>query len=237
MLRELVIKEIETILGGNSFFSIHDFSITSSENRYDDDLRITYRDKEKYYFHVAIPRSITKKENESYYEISGEACPWSLAAKEKVIFHSKAKLLDGIQLWVSFLVEDLKSFAANRKISEIEQRLKNAFEKIEDIEGDYFSGDEILDIINKLSSLEEEFKSKIKDVYDSKAEADQKLSKLHEEIQALKDKLEILDKAQWKKSFLSKTFDWLKDPKNQKMLSTGARIVKDLLPENTFPSD
>jgi hypothetical protein len=51
----------------------------------------------------------------------------------------------------------------------------------------------------------------------------------------LKETAEPLSKPHWLNALLGRTFNWLKDPANQKLLRSGAEVAHALLDEGKTP--
>jgi hypothetical protein len=51
----------------------------------------------------------------------------------------------------------------------------------------------------------------------------------HGLLSVLKENINVLNKRGWAKSFVTRTFEWAKDPNNARLLKSGVEIARNLL--------
>lgn len=233
MIREVFRNEIGNALGSNTFFSYYDFEIAEEVSNI---VKILYLPDDEYYFKFTIPTSRMESENrhntkEYYYKAT--IAPWTSAICENANFEGKEELLNGIMNWMNYLKEDLLNTPINRKIQEHEKRLNEFGEVINNMGDEYLSPGEIQELIRRIDELELSMEENINALNKKSEEKEMLIKSLKEEIEAIKEKMEIFNKKNFFRTFAAKIMQWASNPINQKLLGNGVTMVKNLIEKKT----
>lgn len=228
LLRNTVISEIRNQLN-NDFFVSNDFEIIQREVQHFDKLatlvEITYIYQIEFHFSAKFEKS-----NSIYLTFS----PGLFKLEESDYVNSLQFLCERIQLWMSYLKEELSSMPVARQLKENSEKileLESFFKDAPDID---FSKKQIDEIISRLSDLENQFKEELTKEYVNKQELEIEIEKLEREIESLKIQAGMFTQKNWAKSFYSKMWSWIKRHPNtvkeignitHKMLPNGVQEV------------
>jgi hypothetical protein len=196
MIREAFRNEIENTLNSNVFFSCYDFKTTEEAQN---NVKILYLADNRYSFQFKIPTFTTEfndkydKKYQSYY-YGATVSPWASAICENVNFQGKESLLSGIQEWMMYLKEDLLNSLINRKIQEHEEKLNELNEIIDNISEEYLSENETKELTSRIDEPELNMEKNINELNKRAEEKEILIKSLKEEIEALKEKMGILNK-------------------------------------------
>ncbi|MDR2893654.1 MAG: hypothetical protein LBV80_11355 [Deltaproteobacteria bacterium] len=234
MIREKIYREIIATLDKHQRFESINFKIESANDQYGNTtLTITYIFEPKYMIIFVIPSSITKDKNgyEEYYTFSGNVCPGPLSYKEKFSFTGKAGMYERIFNWLDCIWEELSSNPIVKIIESQQQEINEIFEYLDKIEDNYFTKEEGLKLKQQLNEIEEKIKEQLKQNSNDKKIFEQEASKLHTDIDTLKQTICSFKKKGWAKNCISKILKWTKSPENKAMLEDGYTILREILPE------
>lgn len=242
MIREKIYKDINSTIDKHVRFDSTDFKIDpvkEPKNPYTV-LTIKYSIEPKYKIVFKIPTSMTNDNDSysSYYAFSGNVCPGPLAYEETFTFKGEDGIFNKIYTWLNCIWEELSANPIVKQVENQQQQIDEIFEKIDFLKDEYFSEAEASDLRKKLDELEETLKSQIKQNTEDKKLFEEEVSKLHTDIDTLKQTIHSFKKKGWLKSFTSKVFKWTKDSENRKMLKDGYTVIREFLPEeikNSLP--
>jgi hypothetical protein len=232
MIRDKVYKEVFETLGSNPHFESYDFSISSSRISNTTSLSIVYKMENKFNITLRIPHSLTNKDFQEYYLISGTARPGVLAYDESFEFRGYQQIHVKIREWLDNVWEELSSNPIVKEQLNQQKDIEEIFQRFDQIKDEYFSADEAQDLKSRLDELEkklvEEAKKNIKD----KEELQKQIEVLNDDIETLKTTVSSLKKTGWLKSFTGKVFKWTSKKENREFLKEGYSFIKAFLPEN-----
>jgi hypothetical protein len=239
MIREIFRNEIGSTLKTNTFFSFFDFKITEEQQNV---VNILYLPDNKYYFQFDIPTSTVEfkkyydeRHSEQYsekyreYYYSAIISPWKSAIRENVSFEGKKSILNGIKQWMTYLKEDLLNTPINRKVQEHEEKLNELSGIIDNVENDYLSENEKQELINRINDLELHMIKNIDELNKKSEEKEILINSLKEEIELLKEKMQIFNKKNFFRTFAAKIVEWAIKPENQKLIGNSVDVVKNLI--------
>ena len=244
MIRTKLINEIKDILNDHVKFSLTDFSI-ELKNR---TIIIFYEYDNAFYYQAEIPNSpsvktLTKKNSflpnrnvETDYEvevynINAVLCPGEMSLKETQHFEGKKELLKRIRSWQDNLWEELISIPVQKEMEKQEIIINELKQKVKDLPDTFFTEEEGEDIKKKLQDLEDSLTERIEKEIKDKNELEKSINELHLEIESLKETVYSLNKQNWFKSAIAKTYNWLSKDKNRKLLIEGTKLLKPMLPD------
>lgn len=235
MIRDKFYRDITTTIDKHQRFDSSDFKvepIRDQRNSYTT-LTIKYGIEPKYKILFKIPSSTTtdKDSYSAYYAFSGSVCPGPLAYEETFSFKGEEGVFERITVWLNCIWEELSSNPIVKQVESQQHQIDEIFEKFDNIKDEYFSVEEASDIKRRLDELEETLKSQITKNGEDKKIYEQEVSKLHTDIDTLKQTVQSFKKKGWLKSFTSKVFKWTKDSDNRKLLKDGYTIIREFLPE------
>ncbi|QBG56344.1 hypothetical protein D2M30_2014 [Bacillus amyloliquefaciens] len=222
-------------LEGNGF-TADDFEFTTKKPYSDLNVQIKYIYNKDYCFKFVIspigqPHDI-------------ELSPGKILSLEKI---PGAVNYDNLSLkianWLEFIRNEIGNTVVGRhikdtqeKIAEIEDLIENKFDEASDT---YFTKAEGKELKDKLEELEEMYFSSIEKSEKIQYEIEAEKTKLHEEIELLKDQVQYLTKKKWATALMVKLFNWAaRNPQAAKQI--GQTAVKTLLPkeiEDSLPSN
>jgi len=236
MIRDKFYKDITSTIDKHNRFESSDFKIEPIRDpkKTYTTLTIRYKIESKYRIVFIIPTSTTApKENyeSPYYAFSGVVCPGPLSYEENFSFKGETGVFERITTWLNCIWEELSSNPIVKKVENQQQQIDELFEKFENIKDDFFSDEEAKDLRTRLDELEETLKSQILKSNEDKKELELEVSKLHIDIDTLKQTVQSFKKKGWLKSFTNKVFKWTKDSDNRKMLKDGYTVIREFLPE------
>jgi phosphoglycerate-specific signal transduction histidine kinase len=97
---------------------------------------------------------------------------------------------------------------------------------------EYFSKEEAEQLQERLTDLEKRLTENLSQNVKDNKELSAKIESVRSDIQMLKDNVQNLTKPKLMTALLARTFDWLKDPVNRKLITSGAQVAKDILLES-----
>lgn len=237
MIRDKFYKDITATIDKHNRFDSSDFKIEpvrDSRNAYTT-LTIKYNIEPKYKIIFKIPTSTTAPKEtygSPYYAFSGSVSPGPLAYEETFTFSGEDGVFERITNWLNCIWEELSSNPIVKKVENQQQQIDEIFDKFENIKDEFFTDEEAKDLRTRLDELEETLKSQILKSNEDKKALEQEVSKLHTDIDTLKQTIQSFKKKGWLKSFTSKVFKWSKDSENRKMLKDGYTVIREFLPED-----
>lgn len=234
MIRDKIYNDIANILDSHERFEVIDFKIESRKNGISStSLVITYKFKPEYKIAFQIPSQETHKEGKDpYYSFSGSVIPGPLSYTEQFSFQGQDGVFSKISKWLDSVWEELSIDPRIRTIEEQQEQIDEIFEKFDSLNDDFFTKDEALEIKKKLDELEEILKSQLTQNSEDKKKLEEEITKLHTDIDTLKQTIGSFNKKGWLKNFTGKVFKWTSDSENRKLLKDGYSFVKEYLPEH-----
>lgn len=241
MIRDKFFRDITNTIDNHQRFESYDFKVASEKNSNSiTTLTIKYLIEPKYIIVFKIPSSTTT-EKESYspfYAFSGAVCPGPLSYEESFSFKGEDGVFHRIKTWLDCIWEELSANPIVKIVESQQEQIDEIYAKFETVKDEYFSDEEAKDLRNKLDELEEKLKQQINQSTENKKELEMKVSKLHGDIDTLKQTINSFKKKGWLRSFTSKVFKWSKDSENRKLLKDGYSVIRNFLPEevkSSFP--
>src|SRR5438477_189409 len=119
-----------------------------------------------------------------------------------------------------------------KRIEDQQNQIDEIFEKFDSIQDEYFTEDEASELKNRLDKLEENLQAEIRTKNEDKKIFEQEISKLHTDIDTLKQTISSFKKKGWLRSFTGKIFKWSKNSENRKLLADGYKVIREFLPEH-----
>lgn len=238
MIRAQLINEIESALSVDPRFKANDFIVETGKTieKVRDEtvelakLLIRYRYNNQYQLALTIPRQRTTKDyGGSSYRITGTMSPGGLGLSETLATENKDGIFQVLREWLQNLKSELDATPERRDLAQQRERLEELFSTVSDLPDEYFSKEEARSMEDKLNSLEERMKNSLAENVRSQEELEKKLRSLEADFEALRKGLDVLKKPSWAKAAMVRTFEWLKDPQNRKLLKSGAEVARDLL--------
>ncbi|WGV93410.1 hypothetical protein QI003_09160 [Bacillus stercoris] len=234
-LNQSFLMSLRKNLEGNGF-TADDFEFTTYEVYPDLNVQIKYIYNKDYYFKFEI----NPKGQPQDIELS----PGRILSLEKI----PGSLTFGdlslkIGNWLDFIRNEIGNTVVGRhikdtqeKIAEIEDLIENKFDAASET---YFTKAEGKKLKDKLEELEEMYFSSIEKSEKIQYEIEAEKTKLHEEIELLKDQVQYLTKKKWATALMVRLVNWAaRNPQAAKQI--GQSAVKTLLPkeiEDSLPSN
>lgn len=129
-----------------------------------------------------------------------------------------------IRVWLNMIKEDLLNPLEMRFVENSIQEFKSEIEnKLKEIEDEYFTKEEGIQLKEKLERIE----SMILDKADQE-EMQSEILKMQQEIEFLKATVDTLTKKKWLKNMLIKIWVWGQKEENQRLIKSGVDAVKTI---------
>lgn len=143
-------------------------------------------------------------------------------------------LLDSIEGWVNALRKEIKNTILGRQAEETEEKLAElenlVREKFKEDKETFFTRKEANELKEKLSQLEKLYNEAINKNVTNKNQSREEYTKLHDEVELLKEQVEYLSKKKWATALMIKIMNWTsRNPAAAKQI--GQEAVKALLPK------
>ncbi len=206
-----------------------DFSVVFKNEQTDQVLEITYRYEPKYAFTARMPLVDEVVTEPVYAAIT--ASPGKIFDKEATASVNAVALEDHIRAWLQRLDDELSSIPVQRQLEEQQQEIDKLCEQLGNIPKDYFSRQEAEYLKGRLDDLEARLTENLRAATEDQTELQTKIDEISNDMSALKDNIDVLNKRGWAKALVTRTFEWAKDPVNRKLLKSGSDVAKDLLLE------
>ncbi|MFA6249477.1 MAG: hypothetical protein WC615_21240, partial [Mucilaginibacter sp.] len=234
MIREKFNKDIINRIDKHQRFDNAEFIISATKNGSSTILVITYKFKPEYRILFNVPStSTTDKDGYSpYYAFSGKVSPGPLAYEETFSFKGEGVLFDKIDIWLNSIWEEISSSPIVKQVENQQTKIDEILENFDSLDDKFFTLQEAEDLKTRLDELEETLKELIINHVHYKENKEEELSRLHLDIDTLKQTVNSFNKKGWVKSFVGKMFKWTSDEENKKLLQGGYSFVKQFLPEN-----
>jgi len=245
MIKNSLLLKIHNVLDADKNFGKTDFVLITDKGT----LNISYYYDPNFYIAIRIPDKIsdlskteerttfsftTTKSEIRYkeYEFSGTLSPGNVAMSENFEIEGVSNLMNLIQKWLTNLWSELATHHHVKKALEALEEIEKLKSKFDIISEESFSNEEISKLIQRLDTLEQDFKSKLEKEQIDKEILAQSINNLHSEIEKLKAQTKILNKRNWFKSYASKMFLWISKEENRKFLADSKDFIKPMLPES-----
>jgi hypothetical protein len=143
------------------------------------------------------------------------------------------EMLNYIREWMSDLEDELVALPATRRFEKQQRLLESMFEQFQDLPDEYFTTGEAEELKRKLDELESRLASHISDSSASNRDKEERLTRLHKEIEELKKHLEFLKKPGFMKRFITRLSSTVDEETRKKLIGDGAeatgRFIKGLI--------
>jgi hypothetical protein len=231
MIRTYYLTQVNKLIVEQKRFRETDFilALKNPDGTNEHILEITYCYEPEYNFiaSMRVSGDVIKED----VRVTISMCPGTIFKREKASAITPDMLNEQIKLWLVRLSNELSSIPIQREVAEQRERLENILEQLQDIPKEYFSKEEGERLKSKLEELEDRLTANLANTVEDQAQVQSKVEVIISDISLLKENVAILNKQGWAKSFVTRTFEWLKDPTNRKVLTSGAEVAKELLLE------
>lgn len=139
------------------------------------------------------------------------------------------ELLEELGDWVARLHEELTSEPERREGAARRRQVEDLIAQVEDAPDEPFAPEEVATFREQLDRLEVQLTESIRQHTEHKEDADRQIAALHQDVALLKEQLELLSKANWKKSVAVRMVTWMTDPTTAAMIKSGMNLLR-LLP-------
>lgn len=196
---------------------------------------IQYKFDDTYYYKITIPNKRIKSTlGMSDYSFDVKCCPGEILSVEESSYQNKEELISEIKIWTSSFTKELLQTGINRilniELTKQEEQLAQFESKIKNMDEEYMSKEEGIELREKLDELELKFKEQYESETKMTTEHKKELEKIVTEITVLKSTVEIMKKKKWYSMLFSKMLIWSIDPKNKNVIGAASEIVKLALP-------
>ncbi len=234
MVRDKIYKKILLTLDKHNRFDNTDFKVESNQDNKGISLVITYIIEPKYRLAFKMPTApaYDKDSYQSYYLFTGTACPGPLAYEEVFSFRDEDGIYQKISVWLEGIWEELSANPVIKQIESQQQQIDEIVERFDNVEDGFFTINQAEELKSRLDELESQLRAEIEKNTKDKKIVEQEISKLHTDIETLKDTIVSLKKKNWIKSFTGKVFKWSKNSENRKLLKDGYSVVREFLPQH-----
>ncbi len=226
MIRTHYLTQINDMIRNEKRFKEADFTVSFKPERSTYLLEITYCYEPQYKF-VAAMALDEEPVTEIYMTII--ASPGSVFKKERYDQIHSSKLSDHIKAWLSRLSNELASIPVQRQIEEQRQEIQQILTQLDDLPNEYFSKQEADVLRSRLDALEASLTDNLKETATNQRELQIKVKAITDDVNGLKENINVLNKRGWAKSLVTRTFEWAKDPANSNLLKSGVEVAKRLL--------
>ncbi len=234
MFREEYLSQINKTILEVKQFKENDFSLETrakprNDSNYEYILEITYRFQPEFrlYAYMVLSRLVERED----VSINISVCPGIMFKNEKISEISPSNLIKQIKEWLNRIQAELASIPAQREIAEQREQLQSVLEQLQSLPDEYFSREEGEQLRVKLEELEQKLIDNLQKNVDNEVLLKQEVDAITNDMIVLKNDIQVLSKRGWAGAFVARTFEWLKNPGNAKLLSSGAKIAKELLTE------
>ncbi|MBJ7571420.1 hypothetical protein JG789_09405 [Bacillus halotolerans] len=166
--------------------------------------------------------------------ISSQYSPGEVVLTQNKHNMNSNDLLDSIEGWVNALRKEIKNTILGRQAEETEEKLAElenlVREKFKEDKETFFTRKEANELKEKLSQLEKLYNEAINKNVTNKNQSREEYTKLHDEVELLKEQVEYLSKKKWATALMIKIMNWTsRNPAAAKQI--GQEAVKALLPK------
>jgi flagellar biosynthesis chaperone FliJ len=230
MLRQAYIFVIQSDLTESGRFKATDFQFTNSGEK-DGLVRLSiqYRFEPKYEFSATIQVRVNGRSSRKIIEVS--QCPGKLTENEQAQYKTENALRKGIREWSERIYEELIAAPINREIAQQQKQLEELMQQFDGLGDEYFTKQEAEHILHRLEDLEKKLQENLEKNIEDKELMAGKIEEIKMDMEVLRNSIGSLKKKGWTGSLVARVLDWGKDPTNRKILTSGAKIAKDLLLE------
>lgn len=190
-------------------------------------LEIIYRFEPQFKFIATMPASDQLTPKSIYTTIT--TTPGHMLITESVSNVRATELSDYIKNWLHRLDEELSSIPLQRQLEEQHKEIEFIFQQLNEIPNDFISKQEAESLRFRLDDLEERLTKNLQETVTDQKELENKIKAISDDMSALKENMNVLNKRGWAKSLVTRTFEWAKDPVNRKLLKSGVEVARELL--------
>lgn len=240
MLNASFRNQILDIIKKNSSYRYEDFILEEKDKKEDyygnfTILSIKYRFNESYYYKIKVPAKKSETSGGSLkFTFQVNYCPGELSKDEESRFENKQQIFDQLIEWTKLLSNELLNFGVykilNDKLKNQQDLLSDFEEKIKDMDDDYISKEESIELKKRLDELEKKFKDQFNNQLEKTKEVEDELKKITEEIKLLKGTMDVLKKKKWFSMLFCKLISWSNEPNNKPVINAATKIIKAALP-------
>jgi polyhydroxyalkanoate synthesis regulator phasin len=240
LFRDSFVARITNALSVTPTFKENDFTIEYESRNLEENpdnttsyihqILISYN-YDPYYFIRAEMTVHSEAEHVMIVGVRMKARPGSLLSVDTDLVDSVDAVPAFIETWVKRLADELRAVPVLREFDECKEQIESMSDQLNELPNEYFARAEGEALKAKLEALEKQLIENLQ-----KQVADEELLKksvdaITNDITALKETIGALTKRGWARSLLVRSFDWMKDPINRKMLKSGGALAKELLLE------
>lgn len=224
MVRASFLNEIGTVISASNFFDVNDFDISTKEENRNYSLQIQYKYDRRFWFTAQIPKA-----KSSDAKISVTTSPGEINEKETNSVDSKYGLSRSVGEWLVRMREELLAIPVYRQVNEQRRNLEETLKRLQDVEEVAFSREEADEIKAELDKLKEQMIEHIKSNAEGRAEQNQKIQAITNDVDALKSSVDVLSKPNWARAAITRFYKWAKDPDNRGLIKDGVEVTSKLL--------
>jgi hypothetical protein len=227
-LRPSVRKQVINSLRKDAFFTDADFTIDDSS----ESTHISYVHR-SYWFRFELPDDPGQPEGligSRPNVISVFCAPGETRSTQSFNIRGLERLLRELREWQSRIKEDLLGEPFIRAVERNREALEQLSDQIGEIDDEaQFNRQEVVELSSRLDELRERMAQQFNEEIEDKARRDARLSRLEEEVAALKQQLTLLTKKGWFRGLASRIVSWGSKPEVQRLLLDAAgAAVKQL---------
>jgi hypothetical protein len=234
MIRQHYLTQVNRLIVEHKRFKESDFRVLIKDVETKYILEITYSYEPEYQFIASMYLSGDVVQGEV--EITVTASPGEIFKREKTENVRPNQLNSHIKAWLTRLINELVSVPIQRQIEEQQREIENILGQLDDVPKEYFSRQEAEDLRFRLEEMEARLTSNLQETVTNQAELKTRVKAISDDMAILKENINVLNKRGWAKSLVTRTFEWVKDPANRKVLKAGAEVAKELLLEAGGPT-
>ena len=153
-----------------------------------------------------------------------------LSKKVNVEYINIHQIEQHINTWMEALAEEMEEQCSIKKIKHEQGQINKILNHFDYIDDNSFSVEEILMMQQTLDQLEQQFIEKVKLQDYSEETIEAKLQQLHEEIEVLKQQLEIFSKEGFFRKAFPTFMKWFGYGDSKHIISDGVDMLKHILP-------
>jgi hypothetical protein len=226
MLSTRTIRELHEALRQSDYFRSGDFHMVTTGGERGTILLFEYRYDPTMMLKVVVP---AEKNGDDIFLMSGEVCPGEVSAVEPVHFGGLDALKRGVVDWLGRVKGEILAEPVLRQIMEQEERLAQFRFQLTALPDEYFSMEEAGQLRQRLDDLERRLSENLKANVADRSDLSARLKEVAADVRMLKDSAGSLTKPGWVGALGTRTFNWLRDPVNRKLMVSGADVAKELL--------
>ena len=225
-LRNRTLTQINAALENGGYFKGADFIVTANDASNKTDLKIEYKYSGSFFFSAGI--ALEKAPN-GVFMIGVRYTPGEVNDTESGAVQNLDGLTAAITQWTQRIRGETTATPEMRAVEEQQRLIAELASGLSQVPNEYFSQDEAKEMRVRLDAFEQRLTTNLSEHTQDKAQLAEKLKALTSDVAMLRENISLLTKQNWATALIARTFGWLKDPANQKLLKSGADVVHALL--------